>query len=194
MTATLRIASLLALMACDHSRDEVSPLTGTYRLQICRVSCAAASGGEVMEEGRLILLATPLNSAALSRDAQFVLALDGDPTACWIGDPPAPSQGTGRHASVGGSVWQRDTVSGILRVKLWVTVDSHYEVTAESRGDSLVGWGLLYAANEGGEQLPRDVVIARRIGPPESAPCAPAAEALVASWRARVDTMAVPPT
>ncbi len=55
-----------------------------------------------MEEGRLVLLAAPLDAASLSRDAQFILAVDGDPTACWIGDPPAPSRGTRHHSTWAG--------------------------------------------------------------------------------------------
>jgi hypothetical protein len=147
--ASLSIGVLLSLLACDaDGGPSAMPPSGTYALKVCRGSCNAASGGQVLEEGQLVLLEEPLDVSRLSRGAQFLLVLDGDLTACWVaksGVAPAHADGP-----VGGSVWSRDSVSGAIRFKLWQTVDTHDAVSAYLRGDSIVGRGRLHVANEGG--------------------------------------------
>jgi hypothetical protein len=59
MTATIRVVLVFALLACNQATDRRATPTGTYLLQICRESCVRASGGEVVEEGRLVLLMSP---------------------------------------------------------------------------------------------------------------------------------------
>jgi hypothetical protein len=143
-----------------------------------------------LQEGRLFLLETPLDTTGFSRGAWFYLALGGEPpTACWVANAPKSVGNTVEPGGpVGGSVWRYDTTSRRVHVKLWESVDSYYEVAGVLDGDSLVGRGRSYEANNGGWQSD-DAVVGRRVGVADPAPCRAAADTAWARAKAALDTM-----
>ena len=189
----------LTLLACAADpRPAASTPAGTYALTICRATCASGDGATVLQEGRLFLLDTLLDTTGLSSGARFFLALDGEPpTACWVANAPRNAADTlwpgGR---VGGSTWRYDTISGALHVNLWRSVDSHYSVMGYLRGDRFVGRGRRYEASSHGQWRSNgsgwtsdEAVVGRRVGPAEPSPCGPAADTAWARAQTALDTM-----
>ena len=178
---------LLALTSCAsppaHTRMPLSPLPGTYTLEICERRCAPESE-RPLATGTLVL-----DSGALAVDVEQFIALSGGsdraareglerqyregrengaPNACFALHAPAHPMlsraGPSRLAA-----WRPETGGGVL-VVLVQGADDAYIVRAApgSAPDRLEGRGTWTTA---GLERGEDVVVLRRTGPPSSAAC-----------------------
>lgn len=178
--------------AQENSRSLSEPVAGTYTLTVCRTSCDASvgrvltSGTLVLEKHAYALLEIPDPARGYFDRSQALLIHEyagGNPNACFVfpGNASGTLAGTTR---VGLTRWTRST-RDTLDVRLYQSPDAGYDLRLRIGSTALDGQGESWGPWPESENSPLDVVIARRIGPPDRNLCIRAAEHWLQELRRR---------
>jgi hypothetical protein len=149
---------------------EQASIAGTYEIIVCSGSCSFASHANAFARGLLVLQNGPLPQASVARIGRLRADRGGEITnACFSGVKFRESQSYVFNTRHGAMTWERQDRT--IRFSLYRSADAGYSVELQSNGHELSGAGRSWIVFEPPPQLPTDVVVARRIGPPHLAAC-----------------------
>ena len=152
-------------------------VTGTYTIALCRARCtpdrpagAYATGFLVLAADSIVLGAVPPARRREIEEARYYLGT-GAPNGCFS---------LRRNARVGNSyagllpvaqtTWRGDS-TGTVHFVLYRSPDAGYDVRAVIKDGVLRGVGRSWGVGEAQIDAPADVVVGRRLGPPDARRC-----------------------
>ena len=156
-------------------------MAGTYRVFFCRGTCDAKDTASVATKGFLVLSSSSMRLSSLSgrtrRKFQRLyhsVARSSSPNACFVFDKRSVGRELASAQPVGFTNWVATDTSAELT--LYRAPDSGYNVYLHSSSDnSVTGEGALWSGNAGGDESPKEAVIAYRMGPATARRCIVAA-------------------
>jgi hypothetical protein len=192
---TLAILTFVAVVACTgHGVQNPESLEGTYALQVCRVRCASPEDANTLAAGRLVLLDSAVDTAALRQQDSasriladlFIFAYsDAPPNGCFVwrerrSQPPS-------YATIlGGGLIHWSRSNDTIRFRLYGSPDAGHYVRLAVQPQRLVGRGMSWGAGAADVDWPDDAVVAQRTGPSDPAVCHAAGGALLEDLRRAV--------
>ncbi len=178
---------LLACIAACARTPRIVPasesVAGTYELAACRAPCDPGGTGTTLARGLLVLedQPYPLNlvpEPARSHIRDSYLIMDdnvvADPNVCFVMERIPDAETYAGIEKVGMTTWSAENGGGIW-FRLFQSPDAAYVLSLSRAGADLRGSGESWGGSDAGAAYPRDSVYARRIGPPNRAPCIRAA-------------------
>jgi hypothetical protein len=171
----LRTIVLVLCMGCLPHFGGPPPITGTYRISVCRdAPCIAGDSAHALASGMLVLLDSTLAIATLPRGARRYLEpvfLGGKANGC-LTMRRHPANGATNAGGVRSTIWLADSIqTDLIRFRLYQSPDARYEVTATVVNGELVGRGQGSAFINGRDYSSRDTVVGQRIGRPDPDIC-----------------------
>ncbi len=175
----------LALVAFGLSLSAQQPVTGTYRISVCKVGpCVAGDSSHAVAFGVLVLLDSTLVSAAIPASAGRLLTgytTPGQPHNACYDIKRIGSNSMSYAGGVAGTHWQMDAKEGnAVTFTLYRSPDASHHVVATINGAQLSGIGRSSGAGAAEVDWPRDTVVATRIGAPDVSRCI---DASIRQWK-----------
>lgn len=178
-------------LASSPSERGTARIAGTYELWICHTACedetdALVRGHLVLEDSAYAFSDLPERARSyLEAKVPVLVEVDAEnrPNACFVLQRAAGLSGRPYAGldPVGVTRWlQSDADSGIS-FALWHSWDAGYGATLSVLDRGLTGEGRSWDATLPQLRNTVDIIVARRIGPPDRALCIRAAEQLAAS-------------
>jgi hypothetical protein len=154
-------------------RADTPGVTGTYELLICKSSCSFSNPQLAIARGRLVLSDSPLSTDEVKKTDRFHLSVPGERLrACFSGARPMHAETYAFIGNSGATTWT--LTNNLLRVSLYRSPDAGYEAELHVDGDILSGQGRSWGAGVAAPRFGPDVIVGRRVGPPDISACAPA--------------------
>ena len=178
-----QLAGCAAVTGRGTQPRDIAP-AGTYRVTVCRGSCAGGRG-TLVAEGILVLEAQSFSIEEIPQQARgyfekyenILLHEDaGDaPNACFA--LRSLKSGTLAGSTPAGLTRWTRTAGDSIRLRLYHSADAGYDVRLSVRAEGVEGYGQSWGPWPPSENSPSNVIVARRIGPPNRDPCIHAAVA-----------------
>jgi len=176
MTAKI-LFTLLALLylgttsaAASVSESEV---IGTYELLLCKSECSFENLAAAITRGTVVLFKDPLSQEDVEKLDRFHRARAEEVLrACFSGVRPEHAETYAFIQKTGATTWSFE--NNVLKFGLFRSPDAGYEAELRLRGDVLSGEGHSWGAGAGAPRFsPVDVIVGRRVGPPNLSACSP---------------------
>jgi hypothetical protein len=179
---------LLACIAACAGRSRTAPagesVAGTYELVACRAPCDPGVRGTTLARGLLVLedqpyplQSVPEPARSHFQDDPYLLIDDdkiADPNACFVMQRIPKADTYAGLTRVGMTTWRGENGGGTW-LRLYQSPDAGYVLSLSRSGRDLRGTGKSWGGEDPRAEFPRDSVYARRVGPPDRAPCIRAA-------------------
>jgi hypothetical protein len=156
-------------------------IAGTWRIAVCkRQPCAPDDSANVLVGGTLVLSDTTYGVAAFPDSLRFSLLRFtrlGPRNGCSITAARRPAPGT--FAGIGGVellAWTQQPPNRVA-LELHQSADFAYRMQLTVAGDQLRGTGKSWGASGATPAYSDDIIVGRRVGPPDHQPCADSAMA-----------------
>jgi hypothetical protein len=171
---------------------ETRAAAGTYTVELCPVSCGARRGARSAVRGLLVVedatyrfatLPEPVRRHVTRESGWLVLAAGGNVNACFVLERPRGGLTYAGSLPVGFTRWLRVDGGETMGAWLFRTAQAGYASRFAISGDSLRGEGRSVTRSPFDDPPPPDVIIGRRVGPPDRSLCVRAAERAARSVR-----------
>src|SRR5262249_22165463 len=144
--------------------------TGTYELFICKRDCAFANSQTAIAKGVIVLFDRPLSREEVGRLDPLGLTEPGETIrACFSGTRAEHAETYAFIDKTGATTWSFE--NSVLRVVLFHSPDAGYGTELRVEGDTLLGNGGSWGAGAAAPSFGPDVIVGRRIGPPNFSAC-----------------------
>jgi len=155
----------------------LSEAPGTYELLVCKGPCSFESSTNIVVKGVLVLTAANFEPDALNpfvpEPFEYAYSFNDDPNGCFVVDTLVQNKTYAGIIELGMTHWS--DYADQIRFSLYTSPDAWHHVTATLTHDGLAGTGGSSGAGVAAPGYDRDIIIARRVGPPNLDRCVEAA-------------------
>lgn len=155
----------------------LSEVPGTYELLVCKGSCSFESSTNVVVKGVLVLTAASFKPEALSpfgpKPFEYAYFFADDPNGCFVVSTLVQDKTFAGLIELGMTHWS--DYADKIHFSLYASADAWQVVTAGLTHDGLSGTGQSSGVGLAEPNYDRDVIVARRTGPPNLDRCVEAA-------------------
>ena len=191
--AWLGLGLLAACRAADERPAEAAmPVRtpyATYELRLCRVTCGPEWPANTIRSGWVVLDSAPIalgpfpDSVRQWLEYSAMSISDGrerTPNGCYLVRADRPEVKTYAGLLIGGLTWGEPSAGGdSVRFSLYGSPDAGYHVAAAFTSGGFEGAGHSWGGGAAEVDYPDDLVLGRRLGPPDPSRCG---EAGLAGW------------
>ena len=158
-------------VACSFSIEaNASEVAGTYELLVCKTACSFADPDAAFAKGIVVLFDKAMTPKEIERvDPSHFVWPNEVVRACFAGQNFKGADSFAFGERVGATHWSLQ--GKLLNFELLRSVDAGYEVDVERDGRNLVGKGTSWGAGVAAPGFSSDIVVGRRIGPPDISAC-----------------------
>ena len=165
---------------------------GTYELRLCRVTCAPEWPRNTIRSGWVVLDSAPIALStfpdSVSDLLEYSFAFMADRSedganGCFLLSVDRPDVHTyGGLGTAGLTRWELVRGDDSIRFSLYRSPDAGHEVTVALTTGGFEGRGRSWGAGVAEVDYPDDIILARRLGPPEPRRCREAGLARLAKY------------
>ena len=146
-------------------------VAGSYEILVCKTGCAFGDSQAPAALGTVVLFDAPLSTSDVVDIDPFHFGTpDETLRACFSGMQYENAETLAFGSKRGVSGWEYK--HNQLTFQLLRSIDAGYEATLQREGELLRGTGTSWGAGEAAPGYRPDVIVARRVGPPDISWCA----------------------
>ena len=167
----MKAVLLLFLMASACGVAKSNPDTsGTYELIVCKNACSFENPKTVIARGVVILFENSLSRTDVEKLDPFHFREPNEGIrACFAGESSKGAESLAFGRKTGVTVWSLNDKT--LSFFLFRSVDAGYSVDVQYSGNAFSGKGVSWGAGVAAPGYTPDIVVGRRVGPPDIAAC-----------------------